>query len=422
MTPRPSDRLRTATRTHHDALEALAFFTDLAAGRIARDAYVSFLRANRVFFRAIEEAAARSPDPILYALLHTDERATPLLDLDLAALDRAPDGPLRDAELRAIAAAHDLGLATESRPARLAGYLYVLMGSQLGGLSLRDTLGRTLDLPGPGGLRFMSRGGSHAAARWRAFRERLDRALTDEVAIDEASRAANDLFHAFARSFEESHDARHAHDLAHGRQLNPDAGAHAITDDPRELDAALRAGERSWSEQPYYGQRYGARGRGFTRSDSAWLVTLASAPPSVREGQIDWLARVLAARGMPRLLLERHLLALHDELVKSSPERAARYGPLTAAARKLADERRAHVSDAGLTELARRFDERVGAELAAALPHVGELIAAAVADERAGVAQAVASLTAWLSDRGRFSSRWIDAVHATIAEARANAE
>lgn len=422
MTPGPSARLRDATRTPHEALEALAFFTDLAAGRVALDAYVSFLRANRVFFRAIEEAAARSPDPAINALLPADERATPLLDRDLAALDRSPEGPLRDAELRAIAAAHDLALTTETRSARLAGYLYVLAGSQLGGLSLRDTLGRALDLRGPDGLRFVSRGAPHAAAKWRAFRERLDRALTDETSIDEASRAASDLFRAFSRSFEESHDARTVYDLAHGRQLNTDAGAHAITDDPRELDAALRAGERSWAEQPYYGQRYGARGRGFTRSDSAWLVTLATAPPSVREGQIDWLARVLAARGMPRLLLERHLATLHDELVKASPERAARYAPLAEAARKLGEDRRALVTDTRLSELARRFDERVGAELARALPHVGELIAAAVADERAGIAQAVASLTAWLTDRARFPPRWIDAVHATVADARANAE
>ena len=83
---------------------------------------------------------------------------------------------------------------------------------------------------------------------------------------------------------------------ARGAALNPEAGRHAITDDPREVRAALRAGVRSWEACPYYERRYGRRGRRFTRSDSAWLVTLAGLPQTTVDRQIGWLARLLAAQ------------------------------------------------------------------------------------------------------------------------------
>src|SRR5690242_18568794 len=82
--------------------------------------------------------------------------------------------------------------------------------------------------------------------------------------------------------------------------LNPSAGNRVVTADPRELNASEHAGDRSWSAWTYYGRRYRERGRQFTRSDSAWIVALASSPASVVERQIGWLGAVLAARGMPR--------------------------------------------------------------------------------------------------------------------------
>lgn len=196
---------------------------------------------------------------------------------------------------------------------------------------------------------------------------------------------------------------------ARAHQLNPAAGDHPIADDPREVEAALRAGERTWAEYPYYDQRYGERGRAFTRSDSAWLVTLASENEDTVAAQVAWLGRLLAARGMPRLLLERHLVTLREELVAAVPERAEAYAALARAAVVLADARRETVSDARVAALGQRFDELTDG----ALPRTGELIAAAAADERAGIAQAVPSLMAWLTEAG-----WAEAAGAVLAEAR----
>ena len=110
--------------------------------------------------------------------------------------------------------------------------------------------------------------------------------------------------------------------------INFEAGTHDVTTDPRELVAAVDAGVRTWNVYPYFEARYGGRGRRFTRSDSAWLVTLASAEIDAARRQIKWLASLLAARGMPSLLFEEHLFHLREALVEAVPERAEVYGRL----------------------------------------------------------------------------------------------
>jgi hypothetical protein len=200
--------------------------------------------------------------------------------------------------------------------------------------------------------------------------------------------------------------------------LNPEAGSYAITADPRELRAALRAGEQTWGRFPYYELRYGERGRRFTGSDSAWIVTLAEVPPAVAEGQLRWLGEVLAARGMPRWLLETHLEALYLALVAEVPERQTGYETLRQIAETLRAERQRHLDEAAFMALAEAFQQRADPAWAAKLPEAGMLIVAAVADERAGIGQAVPSLLAWLADPARFPPAWIDAVTWTVEAAR----
>ena len=203
--------------------------------------------------------------------------------------------------------------------------------------------------------------------------------------------------------------------------LNREAGTHRIPTDPRELRAALRAGERTWRRFPYYQQRYGERGRRFTRSDSAWIVTLAEHPVSVAEKHLRWLGVLLAARGMPQWLLETHLDALYGELVAEVPERRAAYETLRRVARTFAEERRRHLDDATTASLAAEFYRRVGPDSSARLPETGALLAAAVADERAGIERAVPSLLEWIADPVRFPPEWVEAIHWAIGEARARA-
>jgi hypothetical protein len=201
--------------------------------------------------------------------------------------------------------------------------------------------------------------------------------------------------------------------------LNAAAGEHTVTADPAELAAAQRAIHRSWAEFPYYGRRYGARGRQFSASDSGWLVTLCDLPPAGAARQALWLGTVLSARGMPRWLLEHHLGLLADELARVRPElETTRYARLRGCADALRERRVARLGDRELAALEQAFDARVAPEERRVLRRMGGVLAAAVADERDGVELAVTSVVSWATDSARFSDRWVGAVHETVAEAR----
>lgn len=200
--------------------------------------------------------------------------------------------------------------------------------------------------------------------------------------------------------------------------INPFAGVHPVTALPAELEAVRRATEASLREAPYYLERYGERGRLFGGSDGAWLVTLCRGDADFVEREVLWLGRVLAARGMPRWLLQRHLEQLHDELIYIIPDHGGRYRALLEACSLLRDQQRRHLSEADAHALAAAFDADADPAWVARLPSMGRILAAAAADEAAGIANAVESVEAWATDPDRFPERWVAAVRATLASAR----
>lgn len=203
---------------------------------------------------------------------------------------------------------------------------------------------------------------------------------------------------------------------------NPTAGDHAVTADPLEIAAAERAIRRSWAEFPYYARRFGARGRSFSSSDSGWLVTLASLTRDGACAQALWLGTVLAARGMPRWMLEHHIGLLADELtrVRPGPE-WAHYGRFHDCADALRARRLARLDEDAFRELEHAFDARVEPGDLRRLRRMGGILVAAVADERDGIGLAVPSVVSWATDPDRFGDDWIAAVHETVAEARVRA-
>jgi hypothetical protein len=255
-------------------------------------------------------------------------------------------------------------------------------------------------------------------AQWTSFARRLSEAAAGPAELDAVVEAAREA----CSGIEEIIAALYPitvhtpHDLVPA--LNPEAGSHPIPDDVREIRAALLAGERSWRRFPYYAWRYGARGRRFTRSDSAWLVTLTNHRQAAVDQQITWLGRLLAARGMPQWMLELHLEVLQQELVAAVPEKQEAYAKLLHAAAVLRDMRRTQIDDAVFQSLAAEFDALVGPDWSARLPRTGGLLVAAVADAKAGIPNAVTSLEGWMTDPARFPQTWIAAVHTMLRKAR----
>ncbi|MGO4359224.1 hypothetical protein [Terrabacter sp. RAF57] len=179
--------------------------------------------------------------------------------------------------------------------------------------------------------------------------------------------------------------------------VNPSSGGYEITTDATLLRAAVRAAQGSIDAMPYYGIRYGERGSRFATTDSAWLISLATLAESRAVHQVQWLSRVLAARGMPTWLLEMHLDALVSE-VRSVADPAA-VGSLPAAADALAVARRRHVDDELIRSADDWADEALGQDLP--VPRSGALMAAAIADERSGVTRDDRVLVDWLTDPER---------------------
>jgi hypothetical protein len=120
---------------------------------------------------------------------------------------------------------------------------------------------------------------------------------------------------------------------------------------------------------------------------------------------------------MPRWLLEEHLLVLAGRLESCVPARSSRYAPLRRAAHTIRSERLGILEEQQVRALEAFFEEHAREPSRTSL-RAGALLAAAVADEGAGIERAVPSLQAWLGDPQQFSVRWIEAVERTLMEAR----
>lgn len=223
--------------------------------------------------------------------------------------------------------------------------------------------------------------------------------------------------------------------------LNPEAGYVPVPEDPRELSAALRAGEISNRIFPYLDWRYKERGRRFTKSDSAWLVWLTRHRRERVIEQVVWLRDLLSNRGMPSIILETHLRVLFRTLTRSISGGDRRYGSLTVSAQQLQEQREEQISSLRSRRLAADFVGELGYGSSPLVEGAARLVIAAVADEKLGVTHAVESLEGWIADASRlresdelrdrltppqrgvldaqsFPQRWQSAIGRTIANAR----
>jgi len=223
--------------------------------------------------------------------------------------------------------------------------------------------------------------------------------------------------------------------------LNPEAGYVPAPEDPRELAAALRAGNISNRIFPYLDWRYKERGRRFTKSDSGWLVWLTRHRWAHVIEQVVWLRDLLSNRGMPSTILETHLRVLFRTLTRSIPEGERRYRSLTDSAQQLQEQREEQISSSRSRQLAADFVGELGYGSSPLVEGAARLVIAAVADEKLGVTHAVESLESWITDASQwresddlrdrltptqrrvldaesFPQRWRSAIERTIADAR----
>jgi hypothetical protein len=315
-------------------------------------------------------------------------------------------------------------LRLENPPA-LLGYLYVLEGSTLGNSMHQPDIATTFHLQRLHGCRYYSNYGEEVHERWRDFSGTMNDTLPDEDSHAPVVAAALLAFAELEKIYQalyplpEQNDARSGAQNASGRitQINPEAGNHPLPEDEREIAAALRASNRVWQEFPYYAHRFGERGKRFSDSDTCWLATLSQLDQESVNRQTAWLSRLLAARGMPSIMLEHTLDALCAELTGVLPAARSSYEKLGIAAAGLRAARQQWIPEERCRELCELFDRQIGSTLAEEHKKTALLLVSAVADEYNGRESTVARLLTWMTEKNRFPDLFLTAVRKTLSDA-----
>ncbi|MEI8257362.1 MAG: hypothetical protein WCJ30_16935, partial [Deltaproteobacteria bacterium] len=165
----------------------------------------------------------------------------------------------------------------------------------------------------------------------------------------------------------------------------------------------------------YFAWRYGERGRAFGRSDAGYLVTLLGHDEEAARRLVAWLARLLAPRGMPSLLVEYQLDSLGRALRRANLSGASRLRGWAAELRRgrlgAVDAVAMEVCERTCRDAAEGIRQRRGA---------GTLIAAAVADRALGYGEYDVALVRWLSDAEPKHAAWSSACAVAHAHALAS--
>jgi hypothetical protein len=326
------------------------------------------------------------------------------------------DGQSTPSVIAAIRATLDYGaeiLAGADDPLSLLGILYVLEGSQNGGVLLKRAYSACLE-PDDARLCYFGCYGKETAAHWKSFRSGLDAIGLDSEQIAIIIVAADRCFERLTAICEALYPYAQDGLRHHVTAINFEAGDHAMPQDPREIELALRAGRTAWRRYSYLEHRFGERGRRFTGSDSCWLVALTHMPVDTATRSLDWLRTILASRGIPTVILEGHLRVIAQALAEEFPEQAdmgVRFDPFLA---KLDGEHRA-LGGAEIARTVELFDRRFRDCAGLTVESAARLIASAWVDERSGIAGALVSVRDWFANAGRFPSDWIANVHALVA-------
>ena len=303
-------------------------------------------------------------------------------------------------------------------PLYLLGIMYVLEGSTLGGAILKELVIKNFNLTDNIGVLFLDHYKKQKKQYWEEFKERinaLDVKDTERIGI---LQTAVDFFQKIESIFKHLYPVSKSIPFYNVTTLNPEAGRHSIPEDIMEIQAALRAGVKTWEQFPYYAWRYGLRGKQFTRSDSVWLVTLCDLQEKLVLDQINWLGKVLSSRGMPQLLLATHLVNLVEELEKANPDKINQYKKLIVAANALKEKYDQAIRVNQRQELIGEFERSIGQEWSHRLKNMGEIIVAAVVDEKIGIENALPCVRSWATDENRFPKIWIDSVLQLIVSAK----
>lgn len=402
------DQLRSVTWHRHEAFERLPFVRSLTDGSLPLESYIGQLRGFAVIFSALGQALAHAGSPAFHRGAELIAARFELLCADLAffAPRLVPD--IVPAVRHSLATARKIREVAATSHDTLLGYLYVLEGTTKGNQVHLPDIVRCFKLQGDEGVSFYRGYGGDTASHWEEFRAIINSA--GEAAAPGAVHGAIEMYDDLERLHSSLFPLTEAECGFTATALNPEAGDHPVPQNREVLEAALRAGRRCREEFSYYERRYGERGRRFTDSDAAWLAALAEQPAPVVAAQVQWLGRVLSARGMPFLLMERQLELLVEELENSVPT-----GALRSVLDELRRQRESWLSGGSFDERCALVSHCLSASRSGSFPDLPLLLVAAQSDLHAGMPECMASLTTWLKNGELVTEEELAAVRNILA-------
>ncbi len=381
-------RLKKETGEYHAKLESLPYFKALIDHKLPLESYVNQLQALAVIHGVFENEIAMSADKRVLTIWNDGLKKLPLLQEDLKFFEPRVVSNHTSSIEAALAMTEKIRLRRVDNPITLLGYLYVFEGSTLGNSMHRPDISKTFHLDGMNGCRYYASYMNDVSTHWNQFSAKMNDVLDNPVLQHPIIEAAHEAFAGLEEVYRVLYPLGKTEKSLHVTRINPEAGNHPMPDDEREIQAALKASTRSWTEFPYYEHRYGERGKRFSDSDTCWLVTLTRLDQKSMQRQIEWIGRLLATRGMPQIMLEYTLNYLHAELTMANPDHTETYDKLRTSADLLRKARTQFISDNDFELISNKFDQSVGDELARQYKNTGKLLVAAVVDDHNGIKRA----------------------------------
>ena len=184
-------RLKLETRPAHDRIESVPFSMMMQEGRLPRARFSGKLACWLAVHGTLEAAIRESDDEACVVVWRETMARTSHLRNDLAChgdMDMPPAAATATLKMVGWLAA----LAARD-PRALLGCLYVMEGSKLGGTILRKCLDDAYKC-GPEALSYFWASGTSPMPDFKAFKERMEAALTTDDDRDRVVAAASGMF------------------------------------------------------------------------------------------------------------------------------------------------------------------------------------------------------------------------------------
>ncbi len=413
-----SQRIKKETAELHQRAESVSFFSELLQLKAEKQTYISYLRILAIIHATLEKEVSNSDHVVLKTLWQEKMRRLPLLEEDIEILITSkkadslnwtevyaePDTPISIALRLALR----IRVLSMENPFQLLGFLYVLEGSTNGGIRMAPRVTEAFGLSGNAGVRYLMNYGEEQSREWQNFKQRLEEAVISEDDVTAILAGAKEMFQNLIAVFE-ALSVPTKEKVVHASILNPEAGSHVVPQAGLELEASFIVAKKCLQALPYVFMRYGERGERFTKSDGAWIITLADFSDRVVFNQIEWLGRLLSVLGIPRFTLELNLREAAKELSTLRPTSKDKYAVLVRAADLLEQNRKDIIPLKRQEELQQRFLAALNPAELETYRNIDNILISSVADEKMDGLGALGKTLEWIQEKSNWPKNVIRA-------------